>query len=100
MPLVPRRVALDIAGAFEIVEPSQVISSLFISEATTGAPYYVRLGQAQPAGPFFGRGLTIRLGDGVPMRERSEGVWIVVQQGEETPNGLVVVQVAFTGAGK
>lgn len=98
MPLVPRRVPLDTAGAFQIVEPSQVISMLFVSEVPSGAPYYVRLGQAQPSGPYFGKGLTIRLGDGVPLRERSEGVWIVVEQGQETPNGIIVLQVAFTGA--
>ncbi len=99
MPLVPRSVALDVAGAFNIVEPSQVFASLFVSEATTGAPYYIRIGTAQPSGPYFGKGLTLRMGD-APIREKSEGVWIEVQQGQETPNGRVVIQVAYTGAGK
>lgn len=98
MPLIPKRVDLSTAGAKIIVEPSQVVSMLFFSEVPDGAPYYVRLGQAEPSGPYFGRGLTIRLGDGVPLRERSEGVWIVVEQGQETPNGILVVQVAYTGA--
>ncbi len=99
MPLVPREQALDVAGAFQIVEPSQVFASLFVSEATTGAPYYIRLGNAQPSGPYFGKGLTIRMGD-APLRERSEGVWVVVGQGQETPNGRIVIQVAYMGAGK
>jgi hypothetical protein len=94
MPILPREVDLSTAGTKQIVEPSQIVSSLFVSEVTPGARYFIQLGTATPSGPYTGAGLTMRLGSDVPIRERNEGVSIVVR--EPVPNGLLVIQVAYT----
>lgn len=93
MPLVPVRCALDTIGRTTLAEPSQIVASLFVSEATRGAQYFIQIGNARPAGPFSGGGLTILLGRDVPLTERSEGVYLVNESA--VPNGVVVVQVGY-----